>query len=156
MAWWGMTSLEWVICLREEDVLKVMWWCNAQNKCYVFIFIKRRRGRWHSLIRSMPSTFWIFKKEKEKARYSQFPWRRPIQQHAESESHSHTHLFSFFVLPSRARANTWTHSNAESMKRAIHFVLLLFLSLLLYSYAEEAFDVRQHVSTVTMSLSPSL
>ncbi|KAK7818814.1 multiple inositol polyphosphate phosphatase 1 [Quercus suber] len=35
------------------------------------------------------------------------------------------------------------------MKRAIHFVLLLFLSLLLYSYAEEAFDVRQHLSTVT-------
>ncbi|KAK4579586.1 hypothetical protein RGQ29_029310 [Quercus rubra] len=35
------------------------------------------------------------------------------------------------------------------MKRAIHFVLLLFLSLLLHSYAEEAFDVRQHFSTVT-------
>lgn len=35
------------------------------------------------------------------------------------------------------------------MKRAIHFVLLLFSSLLLYSYAEEAFDVRQHLSTVT-------
>ncbi|KAK7847368.1 multiple inositol polyphosphate phosphatase 1 [Quercus suber] len=35
------------------------------------------------------------------------------------------------------------------MKRAIHFVLLLFLSLLLYSYAEEAFDARHGTRSPT-------
>ena len=127
----------------------------------------------------MPSTFGIFKKKVGRISFSKkkkrkkkksplltislvthtgcfaFPFINKANTESESHSHSHTPLL-FSVLPSRARANTWTHSNTESMKRAIHFVLLLFLSLLLHSYAEEAFDVRQHFSTVTRSLSLSL
>ena len=106
---------------------------------------------WRSSVGPMSSTSWLFCLfKKTKLITESWVFSFPLYKLNTQNLSTLRFFFGLFLL-SLASHREIKHTHTQSMERAIPFLLVVFLSQIICLNAEEAFDVRQHLSTLTRS-----